>query len=225
MYKRHAHFVRMYSICAHFLGFVIIPFHKEQLSVLSLQRHQDKFLKSCRAWLCLRSVSRVMQLFIITRHRYPDLLYNSRSVFCFSWRRSCVLSATMASRCLLYFSICRKKKEETMLAFEMLLLLFETISEMYVVYLLFCFVFCTIHGRFSVYYECLPQYYFYNISVGYYQVHHHVHGADFVWVHFVKHLLHLLKRGPQGDVMRPTLLNELCSRKESNTSLSNVFIQ
>lgn len=160
MYKRHAHFVRMYSICAHFLGFVIIPFHKEQLSVLSLQRHQDKFLKSCRAWLCLRSVSRVMQLFIITRHRYPDLLYNSRSVFCFSWRRSCVLSATMASRCLLYFSICRKKKEETMLAFEMLLLLFETISEMYVVYLLFCFVFCTTHGKFSVYYKCLPQYYF-----------------------------------------------------------------
>lgn len=36
-----------------------------------------------------------------------DWLYNKRSVFCFSWRRSCVLSATMASRCLLYFSICR----------------------------------------------------------------------------------------------------------------------
>lgn len=39
-------------------------------------------------------------------HDGADLLYNRRSVFCFSWRRSCVLSATMDSRCLLYFSIC-----------------------------------------------------------------------------------------------------------------------
>lgn len=80
-----------------------------------------------------------------------------------------------------------------------------------------------------VYLEYLECYsiLFYHISVSYYQVHHHVHGADFVWVHFVEHLLHLLKRGPHGDIMRPTLLNELlkCSREERSTSLSNMLIQ
>lgn len=50
---------------------------------------------------------------------------------------------------------------------------------------------------------------FYYNAESCYQVHHHVHWADFVRVHFVEHLLHLLKRGPHGDVMTPTLLNEL----------------
>lgn len=68
---------------------------------------------------------------------------------------------------------------------------------------------------------------FHRVSEAYYQIHHHVHRADFVWVHFVDHLLHLLKRGPHGDVMRPTLLNELlrCVREERSASLSGMFIQ
>lgn len=59
----------------------------------------------------------------------------------------------------------------------------------------------------------------YHMPVGYYQVHHHVHRADFVWVHFVKILLHLLKRGPRGDIMIPALLDKLfkCSREYINT--------
>lgn len=62
---------------------------------------------------------------------------------------------------------------------------------------------------------------FYSTSVGSYQVHHHVHWADFVWVHLVKRLLHLLKCGPHGDIVRPALLNELLkfSRKDSKTLL------
>lgn len=62
--------------------------------------------------------------------------------------------------------------------------------------------------------------------MGYYQVHHHVHRADFVWIHFVKDLLHLLKRGPHGDIIRPALLNELlkCVRVESNILLFNTII-
>lgn len=52
-----------------------------------------------------------------------------------------------------------------------------------------------------------PHYYY-----CYYQVHHHVHRADFVWIHFIKHLLHLFKCGPRGNIMSPTLLNELPQR-------------
>ncbi len=68
---------------------------------------------------------------------------------------------------------------------------------------------------------------FHHISVCNYQVHHHVHWADFVWVHFVEHLLHLLKRRPHGSVMTPTLLNELleCFRKESKVSFTTMFIK
>ena len=47
------------------------------------------------------------------------------------------------------------------------------------------------------------------LKAGHYQIHHHVDGADFVWVHLVQHLLHLLKCGPQGEVIRPALLDEL----------------
>lgn len=50
-------------------------------------------------------------------------------------------------------------------------------------------------------------------SLGYYQIHHHVHRADFVWVHLFQHLLHLLKCWPHCDVVRPALLNELIVKR------------
>lgn len=56
-----------------------------------------------------------------------------------------------------------------------------------------------------------PHYYY-----CYYQVHHHVHRADFVWIHFIKHLLHLFERGPRGDIMSPTLFNELLQRRHKH---------
>lgn len=59
-----------------------------------------------------------------------------------------------------------------------------------------------------------------------YQVHHHVHRADFVWVHLVQHLLHVLKRRPHSDVVGPAPLNKLHKiTKDNKASLSGVFIQ
>ena len=84
------------------------------------------------------------------------------------------------------------------------------------------YISCTFHGGFNAYYiyshECNCTLFYY-ISVCYYQVHHHVHGADFVWVHLVEHLLHLLKCWPHGDVMRPALLNKLFQRGEQRLIL------
>lgn len=42
-----------------------------------------------------------------------------------------------------------------------------------------------------------------------YQVHHHVYRADFVGVHFVQKLLHLLKGWPHGNIVGPAPLDEL----------------
>lgn len=83
----------------------------------------------------------------------------------------------MASRCLLYFSICVYKQ-------------LPQLTKTHCTY----------------YTSCI-------MLLACYQIHHHVHRADFVGVHLFKHLLHLLKCRPHGDVMRPALPDELFQRE------------
>lgn len=49
----------------------------------------------------------IIQLSTYQKRIIGYVLYNKRSVFCFSTTSSCVLSATMDSKCLEYFSICK----------------------------------------------------------------------------------------------------------------------